>query len=659
MTTPLRLQGTDGIRGPISQEIGNPVSTFLNQGFLTTGFFELYGYSFALLLIEQQLAEPGDGVLVGWDGRDLEGKFDQAFCSGVRKAGLAVHMMGRIPTPAVPLFMMHQGLRASAMLTASHNPADQHGIKLFLPNLGMKFLPADDELLTAKIFSLQEHDLSALPESGALINVQAKGKEFFVSQSLDPKNSWIGSDDLDLSSTLLVVDASNGAAAEVAEEIFGGLGFFDLKLTNMVGNINEHAGVADIEGQEEISAADLEGRFHGYAFLEEFFEQAKRPEVIAGQVHLVGLVFDGDADRCYRIDYHVLSRLGLVSSGDLLGYQLARVLPGRSETTTPTFAFTVESDLNLSQAAKALGYHPELCGVGDKWLLRHASASLVRSQGEGSHPEFVDLANRWLAEDNPSALQLCLEFERLLTQKPWQCPADLDFALGLEESGHALSPFWVAGTGETLIGFAGNGIKAGLNSLAAFVPPFVASELQEPFAQGVKQTFYVYYVDQGKLAPGHPFRHQLTEDLLFQIQTLGEGLTGRIHDFSEEPSLLFCHLHKGQEDYGAVFIRNSGTENKSAVYLRGPKEAKGVLDQLADHLHLYLLKLLKNPADPLAQLEASLLRCIDAGQDPLKLESQGPVKRVLKEMELKQGLIHREKGQLAIAQKGQALLYKP
>jgi len=655
MKAPMKLQGTDGIRGPISTEefSTDSLSVYLESGLLTPEFFELYGYSFGRLLREKKLANLGDEIAVGWDGRDVERQFDTAFCVGITKAGLNAGLMGRIPTPAVPLFMLENGLRGAAMLTASHNPADQHGIKLFLPSLGMKFLPKDDELLTKKIFAMRSLDLSTLKIAGDMVDRGKRADAFFVSQSLDPQNSWI-TEDVDLSSTLLVLDSSNGAAAQVAEKIFGGLGLFDLKLANQNGRINDHAGVADIEGEEELNPADLEGKFQGYPFIETFFEQAGRAEVAEGKIHLVGLVFDGDADRCYRVDYDPESHRGLVSSGDLLGFQLAQAMPRDTSDQSPSFAFTVESDLNLGEAAQGLGYTPVLCGVGDKWLLRHGAASLVRSQSASS--EFAQLADRWLAEPNPSALELCSSFEGLLKSSPWVCPAALDFALGLEESGHALSPFYVQTAGETKIGFAGNGIKAGLNSLAAYRPPFEAEQLREPFAQGVKQTLYVYYVDQPKLAPDHPFRTQLTEDVLQAVSELGEGITGEIQSFSEEPSLLFCHVKKQGKDYGAVFIRNSGTENKSAFYVRGPKEAASALQQLADQMHLYLLKNLKNSEDPLAQLERGLLEGISRGEDPRSLGLDGPVDRVLKEMELKQGLIRGEKGRFTIAEKGQALL---
>ncbi|MDT8446493.1 MAG: hypothetical protein RRB13_06300 [bacterium] len=661
MSLPSRLQGTDGIRGRIRPEEGprGPLETYLGEGFLTPHFFELYAHAFALLLIERGLAKPGDALAVGWDGRDADGVFDSAFMGGLRKAGLNVWALGILPTPAAPLFMLAQGARGAAVLTASHNPADQNGIKLFLPSLGLKFLPADDEALTQKIYALRERDLSQLSMRGDLVGRHEEAWKFFVDQSLKPENSWI--EGLDLSQTVLVVDASNGATAALVEPIFGNLGLKDLILTNLQGSINANCGVADIEGQEEIGRDQLEQRFKGYPMLNAFFEAAQRPEIRSGAARLVGLVFDGDGDRCYRLDYDPTSDAALVSSGDLLGFHLARHLakksgPGRY------FAFTVESDLLLGQAAEALGYKALLTGVGDKWLLRQGAASILRSQlgSDQAALELGKMLETWLQDPAASALVMTQAAELYFAQRGWHEKGALDFALGLEESGHALSAFWLEKEGILLPAFAGNGIKAGLNSLAAMSGIIETQALSAPFEAGLKATHYVYYVDKSKLEPNRSFRLEFTKFLLEALpQVLGPGFTGRIESFAEEPSLLFCHLLKDGHAWGAVFLRNSGTEDKSALYLRGPHAGAAILGQLAELLHVKLLAELKDPNKDLAQLEQALLKAIAQGQDPeaaAEAFAGLPFGRVLKEMELKQGLIRRTPAGLEIDQKGRALL---
>ncbi|OGG99197.1 MAG: hypothetical protein A2600_05325 [Candidatus Lambdaproteobacteria bacterium RIFOXYD1_FULL_56_27] len=658
MTNLLRLQGTDGVRGRVKAELGSkdPVATFVEEGFLTPAFFELYGYAFGQLLLETRLARQGDKVAVGWDGRDEAGRFDSAFVQGLRKAGLTVLGLGILPTPAVPLYMMEKGCRAGAMLTASHNPADQNGIKLFLPGFGLKFLPQDDQRLTTKLYAYKDLDFSRIEPQGEMIGVHEEAWAFFVESSLDPKNSWITAG-MDLKDHLLVIDASKGAAASVVEPLLGGLGLRELILTNLEGPINQNCGVTDLEGQESITQNDLARRYPANRFLAEFFAQTGRSEIWDGSVRLVGLAFDGDGDRCYRLDYDPKSQKAWVSSGDLLGFHLGQYLAQTQGAGGRSFAFTVESDLLLGQAVKALGFQETLTGVGDKWLLVRAVASVLRSRlALGTkNQELWDYLEAWQQNPAASALDLTVRFEAALAQGPQTPSGPLDFALGLEESGHALSPFWLH---RPFPGFAGNGLKAGLNSLAAMAKVKDGQTLAHPFAGGMKETFYVYYVDKSRLEPGQAFRETLSAQILSLLPScLGEGFTGQFQAFGEEPSLLFCHLSENGTPYGAVFVRNSGTEDKSALYLRGPLSGTQKLGQLAQALHLLLLRGLKNSANPLAQLEARLLAAIAQGQDPKSLPASGlPVERVLKEMEAKQGLIERSQDGFVIAQKGKALL---
>ena len=147
-----RIQGTDGIRGPISNSINfpnlDPISVFLKKGFLTEEFFELYTYSFCVNLINENLAKIGDTLVIGWDTRDSVGIYNKSSISGITKAGLNVKIVGILPTPAICLYHIFSEARASIVITASHNPPDQNGIKIFFGNSGLKLFPKDDEFLT-------------------------------------------------------------------------------------------------------------------------------------------------------------------------------------------------------------------------------------------------------------------------------------------------------------------------------------------------------------------------------------------------------------------------------------------------------------------------------------------------------------------------------
>ena len=129
-----RLQGTDGIRRETRQfnitECINltPQQVFLEKGWINEQFMELYAYSHIKNLPKGRHTK---NVVVGWDPRDPSGIFVDAVTKGIRKAGANALVLGIVPTPLVPLFMLHEKADCGIMITASHNPNDQNGIKLF------------------------------------------------------------------------------------------------------------------------------------------------------------------------------------------------------------------------------------------------------------------------------------------------------------------------------------------------------------------------------------------------------------------------------------------------------------------------------------------------------------------------------------------------
>ena len=132
MSAPIdRLQGTDGIRRPVLLSTDprveglTPLEAFLDQGVITEQFMELYTFAYVSLL-----DEPGE-IGIGWDPRDPGGAFTDAAVRGIAKAGGSPAVLGVCPTPGVALFHVWCGLKASFMVTASHNFRDQNGIKIF------------------------------------------------------------------------------------------------------------------------------------------------------------------------------------------------------------------------------------------------------------------------------------------------------------------------------------------------------------------------------------------------------------------------------------------------------------------------------------------------------------------------------------------------
>ena len=253
---PDRLQGTDGIRREIrsakdSECRGStPLQVFLAKGWITEEFMELYVYCYVK---NQSSAHKKRTFVIGWDPRDPSGTFTEAVVRGVRKAGGEARVLGVVPTPLVPLFMLHNGDDGGIMVTASHNPKDQNGIKLFLPFHGMKPLPSDDIDLTQSL--LKQNAIKKLPLKGGRTDCRQKALALFQHFSLRPENSWINSPDT-LKALILVVDPAFGAFTGIAAQIFKDAGVGKVVEVNAGKNgaVNLRSGVADLEGCPRITA---------------------------------------------------------------------------------------------------------------------------------------------------------------------------------------------------------------------------------------------------------------------------------------------------------------------------------------------------------------------------------------------------------------------
>lgn len=671
------LQGTDGIRGRVQtvENLGdlNPLTYYLEKGFLTPQFYELYTYAYAQLMLEAGTIQKGDSVVIGWDPRDQTGQFNQGAINGLRKSGLQVIEVGTLPTPAIPLYMLKEKAAGAVVLTASHNPADQNGIKLFHGFSGMKFLPADDLRLTASIDRYQNENLSDKPLEGELKDQAQAARQFFIDFSSAPENSGLAG--VDLSQTTLVVDSSKGAMAAVVKEVMEVFNFKKVIYTNMTGDINHNCGVADIEGKEIIEAHEVlekTAKFYPYETLQTLFREGQNPSIQEGKEQLTAVVFDGDGDRCFRLDYEAENNRLLVSSGDFLGvHQAIKLKESGQKEFVQWFVNTVESDLNAAVFAESIGYQAVLTGVGDKWILLKAVMDQILTETDPQTAMGKELI-QWVEENKNdtalSGIELSQQWKAVCQAQAVQTEQNAyAFAVGFEESGHCITPGFIKTATHSQRCFAGNGLKTALNGLASLTwnPADTAAfyqKVENPFEQGVKETFYTYYVEKSRLLPGDPKRTEIETQLQTILKAhLPQGLTYREVQFPEEASMVFFQIMKEKQLMGAVFIRNSGTEDKSALYLRGTTAIKAELEKIGAAMHLSLLKLLKKNDNPFALCEEKLLQMLQMGisldLEEIKTEFNTlPIERILNEVELKEKLICRTPNGWALTPKGAAYL---
>ncbi len=629
LTRPTRLQGTDGVRGPVRPARDfpdGPLETFLGRGVLTEEFFELYCYAHVRGLVEDKKMAEGDDVLIGWDSRDVEKIYVNAAVSGIAKAGGRPTLLGVLPTPGAAISLVCLEAPTAIVITASHNPSDQNGIKIFMGPRGMKFLPEDDERLTEKVYSADFEKIRNAEKKFFPFDASEEERERFVHFHLDGRNTWANWDEKVFSGYEIIADPARGALAQIAAMVFSELGFARVMEVagEQNGDVNKDSGVAHIEGTREITAAAFDSG-SGYArheLVKKMFEEGRSAERKndPAQRPLFGVSFDADGDRFFLLLYDAESdSVRILSGDDCLALQSSYLMTAEPEKWRGrTMAFTVESDVNLLRHALSLGFKPVVTAVGDKWILKKADEC-----GES-------------------------------------------FGVGGEEAGHSISE------GVTTIKcraekrlFAGNGLKGAINTILALHKlaggEDVINIARNPFEAGFRHTAYAYYVNKGLF-------HRGSDAWKGAEKTLRESFRGRdknllsleAEEIEGEPDMLyFAITSKDQGRVGSIFVRNSGTENKISVNARGAKKMAGLLKTACDAVIIRLMGQMTDKANPMAIARAGLLKQISKKMAPVAEAFPGvDFERLTHETEVKQKLIARRGGEFVLTPLGEALLEK-
>lgn len=678
---PDRLQGTDGIRGVVApddaESRSDPVGAFLRTEKLTPSFAELYARAFA----EEETA-PGGEVVVGWDPRDREGTFTGAVVRGVRLSGRKPIVLGTVPTPALPLAMIHRGARAGIMVTASHNPESQNGLKLFLGPLATKLYPADETRLTRRVYVLGDRQPAGPAEPDAEpLEWAAEARSLFVEYTCDPYNAWLpvsGAPEGEtragpLADLLLVIDASGGGLAGIAREAFRRLGAREVIEVNGLGApVNQGGGVVELEQVRWVGrdcagdgGKDLSGHAGVTALLDAVRD--RRQDLLAGRAWAAAAVFDGDGDRCVLLVYDPFRDGLAVLDGDRVGLHLARHLASSHPDAyrDALYVNTVDSDLAAGGAAALLGFRSEWTAVGDKWLLWRAGLSWARALAEAGGGSGGELKALEAGQGDARSLG---EFCRALSgvpPAPLFAPGRVPFAVGSEASGHHVT---LGRSGEThpCPVFAGNGLKAAVNAFAAMRRPAPGrgspqewiGAVCRPFEAGYRRTLYAFYTDRARFAPGTEAWEKMDRLLHAACEVrFGQRYRMRRVHVPEDPGMLYVALEDGEGVRRAgVFVRNSGTEERTGVTAQGGTEDAPALDFVAGEALKALLLDLKREGHPYGSAEAALLnRLLREAMSPEVAEAgigeDVEAARLLKEME-RQGLIRREGGRLAATDLG-------
>ncbi|MBI4827329.1 MAG: hypothetical protein HY804_00695 [Nitrospinae bacterium] len=407
--------------------------------------------------------------------------------------------------------------------------------------------------------------------------------------------------------------------------------------------MNVRSGVADLEGLETVTRPMVEpgGRFENHAALRRLFEEGarRRAGIMEGNEAVAAAVFDGDGDRFYRVEYDPRTDTAFVITGDGAAALLAAA-PAPSPTL---FLNTVESDLGASAIARNLGYEARLTAVGDKWILREAFLTALERQNPAARARVAALGDGAGADDMER--ELAGAGFRGLTAAGRQ-----GWIVGAEESGHLITPGVAMGAnGENHLVFAGDGLKSCLALFAAVEGAgrrgaARLERLAEPFARGYFKSLYVYYVDKNLWTRGGAVWREVEAALR---AALGRGWPDAAVQemiLPEEPDMLYLKVTERGVHAASVFIRNSGTEDKTGVNLRGRRGDGARLAAVGEEAARALMLKLKDKNSVMERAERQLLLAAKDGgapERPVAGLAAREYERLLLETGVKQGLLDR------------------
>lgn len=334
-----KLFGTDGIRGVVGENLT------AEQAFRV-------GQAVGVTLMEETGRRPV--VVIGKDTRISSDMLESALMAGLCSVGCDVKPVGTVPTPAVAYLALREKADAGIVISASHNPYEHNGIKVF-SGQGYKLSDDVEERIEDKILSPEPMKLRTREEIGRRHHGMRQLKRDYI----DFVASTIESD---LAGLHILADCANGAASATAPELFGRFkAHTDFLHKDPDGvNINNRCGSTHLE---DLAAAVVKGDYD------------------------IGVAFDGDADRCLLVD-----EKGGVIDGDKVMAVCALDMKRRGKLNGNTIVATVMSNLGLHEFCRENGIDLICTDVGDRNVLEEMLRHDYRIGGEQSgHTIFTEL----------------------------------------------------------------------------------------------------------------------------------------------------------------------------------------------------------------------------------------------------------------------------
>lgn len=322
--------GTDGVRGEANVELTPELAFKLGR---------FGGY----VLSQHENERPR--VFVGRDTRISGQLLESALVAGLLSVGIEVYLLGVVATPGVSYLVRTEKASAGVMISASHNPALDNGIKFF----GADGFKLDDER-EFEIEELLDADEDTLPRPSA----EGLGTVVDYPEGLRKYVKFLVSTGIDLEGMPIALDMANGAASASARDVFLDLGADIIVMGDQPNGLNINDGV-------------------GSTHPENLQELVKKSEC------QMGLAFDGDSDRLIAVDEN-----GELVDGDKIMYIIGKYLAQKGQLAKNTIVTTVMSNLGFHKALEREGIEKAITAVGDRYVVEEMRKSGYNLGGEQS-----------------------------------------------------------------------------------------------------------------------------------------------------------------------------------------------------------------------------------------------------------------------------------
>ncbi|HFI0089300.1 TPA: phosphoglucosamine mutase [Streptococcus suis] len=322
--------GTDGVRGEANVELTPELAFKLGR---------FGGY----VLSQHETDVPR--VFVARDTRISGQMLEAALIAGLLSVGIHVYKLGVLATPGVAHLVKTEKASAGVMISASHNPAQDNGIKFFAGD-GFKL----DDALEAEIEALLDAEEDTLPRPSA----QGLGDVVEYPEGLRKYQQFLVSTGTDLDGMKVALDTANGAAATSAHQIFVDLGADLTVMAEKPDGLNINEGVGSTHPE-------------------------KLQELVKETGSQIGLAFDGDSDRLIAVDEN-----GDLVDGDRIMYIVGKYLADRGLLAKNTIVTTVMSNLGFHKALDREGIEKAVTAVGDRYVVEEMRKEGYNVGGEQS-----------------------------------------------------------------------------------------------------------------------------------------------------------------------------------------------------------------------------------------------------------------------------------